>query len=71
MGVSGSGKTTAARAVQERLGWEFAEGDDFHPQANVDKMAAGHPLTDEDRLPWLGRWPRGPASTTPRDGRRS
>ena len=54
MGVSGSGKSTAARAVQERLGWEFAEGDDFHPPENVEKMAAGHPLTDADRLPWLG-----------------
>ena len=53
MGVSGSGKSTVARALQERLGWDFAEGDDFHPQANVDKMAAGHPLSDEDRLPWL------------------
>ena len=53
MGVSGSGKSTAARAVQERLGWAFAEGDDFHPQANIDKMSAGRPLGDEDRLPWL------------------
>lgn len=53
MGVSGSGKTTAARAVQDELGWEFAEGDDFHPQANVDKMASGRPLVDEDRIPWL------------------
>lgn len=55
MGVSGSGKSTAARAVQERLGWEFAEGDDFHAPESVAKMAAGHPLTDADRLPWLGR----------------
>ena len=55
MGVSGSGKSTAARAVQERLGWDFAEGDDFHPAENVAKMSAGHPLTDADRLPWLGR----------------
>jgi len=53
MGVAGSGKTTAARAVQELLGWDFAEGDEFHPQANVDKMAAGRPLVDEDRIPWL------------------
>ena len=53
MGVSGSGKTTVARAVEEQLGWEFAEGDDFHPRANVAKMEAGHPLSDEDRLPWL------------------
>ncbi|WP_426241291.1 gluconokinase [Nocardioides sp. LHG3406-4] len=53
MGVSGSGKSTAAQAVNERLGWAFAEGDDFHPQANIDKMAAGRPLNDEDRWPWL------------------
>ncbi len=53
MGVSGSGKSTVAEAVNARLGWEFAEGDDFHSRANVDKMAAGRPLTDEDRIPWL------------------
>lgn len=53
MGVSGTGKTTIARELEARLGWPFAEGDDFHPKANRDKMAAGHPLTDEDRLPWL------------------
>ena len=53
MGVSGSGKSTAAAAVQARLRWEFAEGDDFHPQANRDKMATGRPLVDEDRIPWL------------------
>jgi carbohydrate kinase (thermoresistant glucokinase family) len=55
MGVSGSGKTTAANAVNERLGWEFAEGDDFHSPEAVEKMAAGHQLTDADRMPWLGR----------------
>jgi carbohydrate kinase (thermoresistant glucokinase family) len=49
MGVAGSGKSTAARAVQERLGWEFAEGDDFHPPANIAKMSSGIPLTDDDR----------------------
>ncbi len=54
MGVSGSGKSTVARAVQEALGWDFAEGDDFHPPENVAKMSAGHPLTDMDRFPWLG-----------------
>lgn len=54
MGVSGSGKSTVARAVQDRLGWDFAEGDEFHSPANVAKMSAGHPLTDMDRLPWLG-----------------
>ena len=53
MGVSGSGKTTLARALADRLGCPFAEGDDMHPAANVLKMAAGHPLDDEDRLPWL------------------
>lgn len=53
MGVSGSGKTTVATAVAQRLGWVFAEGDDFHPAANVEKMRSGHPLSDEDRAPWL------------------
>ncbi|GAB48202.1 gluconokinase [Mobilicoccus pelagius] len=53
MGVSGSGKSTVAGMLRERTGWEFAEADDCHPQANIDKMAAGTPLTDEDRLPWL------------------
>ena len=53
MGVSGSGKSTVAAALVQRLGWEFAEGDDFHPRANVEKMAAGQPLDDEDRRPWL------------------
>jgi gluconokinase len=53
MGVSGSGKSTVAAGLVERLGWEFAEGDDFHPPANVDKMRSGTPLDDEDRWPWL------------------
>ena len=59
MGVSGSGKTTVAERLAERLDWEFAEGDEFHPRANVEKMAAGHPLDDADRWPWLrtiGAW---------------
>mgnify|MGYP003945943791 CR=1 FL=1 len=55
MGVSRSGKTTVARIIAERLGWPFEEGDALHPPANVAKMAAGHPLTDEDRAPWLAR----------------
>ena len=55
MGVSGSGKTTVAEVLASRLGWKFEEGDALHPQANVDKMHAGHPLTDEDRAPWLAR----------------
>jgi gluconokinase len=53
MGVSGVGKTTVALELQRRLGWDYAEGDDFHPTANKEKMAAGHPLDDEDRWPWL------------------
>ena len=53
MGVSGSGKSTVAATLVDRLGWEFAEGDDFHPPENVEKMRAGHALDDADRLPWL------------------
>ena len=53
MGVSGSGKSTIAAALGERLGWRFEDGDSFHPASNVEKMKAGHPLTDEDRWPWL------------------
>jgi len=53
MGVSGSGKSTIAAMLVDRLGWEFAEGDEFHPRANVEKMRSGHPLDDEDRWPWL------------------
>jgi carbohydrate kinase (thermoresistant glucokinase family) len=53
MGVSGSGKTTVAERVAAALGWMFQEGDKLHPPANVAKMAAGTPLTDEDRWPWL------------------
>lgn len=53
MGVSGSGKTTIALELVERLGWTFAEGDDFHPPANVEKMRSGQPLDDADRWPWL------------------
>jgi len=53
MGVSGSGKTTVGAMLAGRLHWVYAEADDFHPLANIEKMAAGHPLTDEDRKPWL------------------
>src|SRR3984957_7785041 len=53
MGVSGSGKSTIARELQRVLAWKFQEGDDLHPPANVEKMRAGHPLDDADRLPWL------------------
>lgn len=59
MGVSGSGKSTVAEGIVERLGWTFAEADEFHPQANIDKMTSGIPLDDEDRAPWLrdlGAW---------------
>lgn len=53
MGVSGSGKTTIADKLAERLGWACEDGDKYHPKSNVEKMSAGHPLTDEDRWPWL------------------
>lgn len=53
MGPSGVGKTTIAKLLSERLGWRFAEADEFHPKANVDKMSAGIPLDDDDRWPWL------------------
>ena len=53
MGVSGSGKSTIAEKLAARLGWRFADGDDFHPASNVAKMSAGQPLTDDDRWPWL------------------
>jgi len=53
--VSGSGKSTVAEALGKQLGWRFEDGDSFHPASNVAKMAAGHPLTDEDRAPWLAK----------------
>ncbi len=53
MGVSGSGKSTIAEKLAERLNWAYEDGDKFHPASNVAKMSAGHPLTDEDRWPWL------------------
>lgn len=59
MGVSGSGKTTIGNLLSEKLDLPYRDGDDLHPQANIDKMAAGTPLTDEDRWPWLelvGQW---------------
>ncbi|MFJ5270227.1 gluconokinase [Streptomyces sp. NPDC088358] len=59
MGVAGTGKTTIGPLLAARLGVPYAEGDDFHPQANIAKMTAGTPLSDEDRWPWLdaiGRW---------------
>jgi gluconokinase len=53
MGVAGCGKTTVGKALAARLGWDFFDADVFHPPANVAKMAAGIPLDDEDRVPWL------------------
>jgi gluconokinase len=53
MGVSGSGKSTIGALLSERLSWTFAEGDDFHPSENVEKMSKGIPLSDADRWPWL------------------
>lgn len=53
MGVSGSGKTTIGSLLAQQLGWEFADADDYHAAANVEKMRNGIPLTDADRAPWL------------------
>lgn len=53
MGTTASGKTTIGRMLAGRLGWDFADADDFHPPANVAKMSQGIPLTDADRAPWL------------------
>ena len=55
MGVSGSGKSTVGRALADRLGWAFVDGDDVHPAANVAKLRRGVPLDDADRAPWLDR----------------
>jgi gluconokinase len=58
-GVSGSGKTTVSAMLAGQLHWRFADGDDFHPAANIAKMRAGIPLSDDDRWPWLraiGAW---------------
>ncbi|WP_329341014.1 gluconokinase [Streptomyces sp. NBC_00663] len=64
MGVAGTGKTTIGPLLAARLGVPYAEGDDFHPPANIAKMTAGTPLTDDDRWPWLdaiGNWAHGRA----------
>jgi gluconokinase len=53
MGVSGSGKTTIGQAIASKLGWDFYDADDFHPQENITKMEHGIPLSDSDRAPWL------------------
>jgi gluconokinase len=55
MGVSGSGKSSVGQEVSRRLGMKFIDGDDLHPRANIQKMGAGHPLSDADRAPWLER----------------
>jgi gluconokinase len=59
MGISGSGKSTVGAALAQRLRVPFADADDFHPPANIEKMTAGRPLNDDDRYPWLeaiGEW---------------
>jgi len=63
MGVVGTGKTTVGIQLAKKLGWQFADGDDFHPQVNVEKISHGIALTDSDRAPWLaaladaiGKW---------------
>jgi gluconokinase len=53
MGVSGCGKSTVGAGLAQALGWDFKDGDAFHPPSNVEKMRAGAPLTDDDRWPWL------------------
>ena len=53
MGVVGAGKTTVGKLLAQQMGWDFADADDFHPSANVEKIRNGIPLTDADREPWL------------------
>ena len=55
IGVAGAGKTSVGKLLAEALSWDFYDADDFHPAANIEKMKAGIPLTDEDRWPWLDR----------------
>lgn len=65
MGVAGCGKSSVGEALAARLSVPYRDGDDLHPAANVDKMRAGVPLTDEDRWPWLDRVARELAETAP------
>ena len=53
MGVAGSGKTVVSGLLAMKLGWDFLDADDYHPQANIEKMRRGEPLSDDDRMPWL------------------
>jgi len=53
MGVAGAGKTTTGRALADALGWQFYDADEFHTREHIEKMSHGHPLTDDDRRPWL------------------
>jgi gluconokinase len=53
MGVAGTGKSTVGKLLSQKLGWQFYDGDDFHPLENIEKMRRGIPLDDRDRLPWL------------------
>jgi gluconokinase len=69
MGVAGSGKSTIGSLLAQRLGWEFADADAFHPDSNVEKMSRGVPLTDADRAPWLHAI-RGWMDGLTREGRR-
>lgn len=68
MGVSGCGKTTIGALVAHELGLPFADGDSLHPVENIAKMAAGTPLNDDDRAPWLGpsagSWPAPPTASS-------
>jgi carbohydrate kinase (thermoresistant glucokinase family) len=68
MGVSGSGKSTIAAGLAARIGGMFLDADDFHPPENVAKMAAGVPLTDDDRMPWLARVADAMVDAERRDG---
>ena len=68
MGVSGCGKSTVGAALARRLDLPFLDADDFHPQANVEKMSNGIPLTDDDRWPWLDALSRGMCEAVERNG---